>query len=70
MVLELAGKLHEDLLAADRVAQLLDNLLDLVVELGLGANDVEAVDQLGHDLARIVTILGRHHADEEHDTLN
>ena len=46
MVLELRGELHEDLLRADRVAQLLDDLLNLVIELGLRADDVETVDQL------------------------
>lgn len=31
---------------------------------------MEAVDELGHDLARVVTVLGRHHADKEHDALD
>ena len=44
MVLKLRGKFHEDLLRRDRVAQLLDHLLDFVVELGLRADDVEPVD--------------------------
>ena len=35
VVLQLARELHEDLLTADRIAQFLDHLLDLVVELRL-----------------------------------
>ena len=31
---------------------------------------MEAIDQLGHDLTRIVAILSRHHAHEQHDALN
>ena len=46
MVLQLGRKLHEDLFGADRVTELLDNLLDFVVKLRLGADDVEAVNQL------------------------
>ena len=68
--LELRRELHEDLLGADRVAQLLDNLLDFVVELWLRADDMEPINQLRHHLARVVAILCGHHADEEHDTLD
>ena len=57
MVFELGCKFHEDLLRRDRVTELLDDLLDLVVELGLRANDVEPVDQLRHDLSGVVSIL-------------
>ena len=70
MVLELRSEFHEDLLRRDRVAQLLDHLLDLVIELGLRADDVEPVDELGHDLAGVVAILSGHHADEEDDALD
>ena len=31
---------------------------------------MEAIDQLGHYLTRIVAILSRHHAHEQHDALN
>ena len=70
MILQLRCELHEDLLRRDRVAQLLDHLLDLVVELGLRADYVEAIDQLGHYLTRIVAILSRHHAHKQHNALN
>ena len=70
MNLELRRELHEDLLRADRVAQLLDDLLDFVVELWLRADDMEPVDQLRHHLARVVAILRGHHADEEHDAFD
>ena len=70
MVLQLACELHEDLLAADGIAQLLNHLLDLVVELRLRPNYVEPVDQLAHHLPRVVPVLGGHHAHEEHDALD
>lgn len=63
MVLKLASKLHKDLLAADRIAQFLYDLLDLVIKLRLGADNMESVNQLGHDFAGVVAILRRHHAD-------
>ena len=44
MVLQLASELHENLLRGDRVAKLLYDLLDLVIELGLRSDDVEAVN--------------------------
>ena len=31
---------------------------------------MEAIDQLGHDLTRIVAILSRHHAHKQHNALN
>ena len=31
---------------------------------------MEPIDQLRHDFARIVPILGRHHADKEHDSFD
>lgn len=70
MVFELASKLHEDLLGGDRVAQLLDHLLDLVVEFGLSTDDVESLDELLHDLLRVLLVFGGKHADEEHDALH
>ena len=58
MVFELRSEFHEDLLRTDRVAQLLDYLLNFVVEFGLGSDDVETIDQLRHDFSRIVAIFG------------
>ena len=48
----------------------MDDLLDFVIEFGLRADDVEAVDQLGHDLARVVSVFGRHHAHQQHDSFD
>lgn len=44
MILKLTCKLHKDLFAADRIAQLLNHLLDLVIEFRLGTDNVEAVN--------------------------
>lgn len=70
MIFELGSKLHEDLLGRDGVAQFLNHLLDLVVEFGLTTDNVEPINKLGHYFAGVVSILCRHHADEQHDALD
>ncbi len=52
------------------MAQFLYHLLYFVVKLWLRSDDMESVDELGHDFARVVTIFGGHHADEIHDSLD
>jgi hypothetical protein len=70
VLLQLAGEFNHDLLTADRVAKLLDDLLDLVVELRLRADRIKALDEFAHDFLRVVSILFRHHADQEHNALD
>lgn len=70
VILKFARELHEYFLGRDLVAQFLHDLLDVVVEFGLGSDDVEPIDQLLHDLARVVIVLGGEHAHEQHDSLH
>jgi hypothetical protein len=48
----------------------LDDLLDFVVKLGLGSDFVKLFNELLHDLLRVVSVLGGHHADEVHDAFD
>ena len=70
MVFELRGKLHKNLLGGDGIAKLLDHLLDFVVEFRLTSDNVESVDELGHHLAGVIAVLGRHHAHKQHNSLH
>ena len=45
-------------------------MFDFVVKFGLAADDVEAVNELRHYFAGVVSILGRHHADKQHDSFD
>ena len=52
------------------MAKFLDNLLDLVIKLWLGPNNMESIDQLRHNFLRVVSIFSAHHANQVHDSLD
>ena len=70
MLFQLACELNEDLLGRDGVAQLLDDLLNLVIELRLGSYGVETLDQLLHDFEGVIRVFVGHHAYQEHDAFH
>lgn len=63
------GKLHENLLRLDAIAEIGNNLVQFVlVDLLLGV--VESLDQPSHDLPEVLFVFGAEHADQIYDLLN
>lgn len=67
--MEDSGKLHEDFLWLDTVAQICDDLVKLILVYFL-FRVVEALDEPAHDLPEVLLIFGTQHANQIDDLLD